>query len=160
MDFLTGIINRRGLVRRIEAEMDGAIRHDLPFSLILFDLDDFKKINDQLGHDVGDLVLRDVASLMTEQLRKNDSVGRWGGEEFILILPYTHIQEAGILSERIRQLLSQQALSKGARVSASFGVAEYRCGESLNELIRRVDQAQYRAKQSKNCVVLDENTVN
>jgi len=156
LDFLTGSMNRRGLVRGIEAEMDACVRHGTRFSLILLDLDDFKRINDRRGHDVGDLVLQGVVRLMRQQLRKNDLLGRWGGEEFILILPHTRLSEAAIMAERLRSSLAQQVFSRDVVVTASFGVTEYRSGEALNDLIQRVDQTQYQAKRSKNCVVVDE----
>jgi len=139
---LTGLPNRRAFSLALTREISRAERYGTPFSLVLMDLDHFKKINDTLGHDHGDELLRRVARLLVDQVRREDVVARWGGEEFALLLPSTHLEDAKRLAERLRQVLEAQHWG----VTASFGVAEYVLGEEEENLFRRADQALYRAK--------------
>jgi diguanylate cyclase (GGDEF)-like protein len=152
-DGLTNLLNRRAIEEFGEGELNKAIRKDLPFCIILLDIDYFKSVNDQHGHKAGDVVLKQVAKILSEEIRDYDRVGRWGGEEFILILPETHIQEALIVAERMRSRIAdtQISLENEASISVhiSLGVA---CTNkqkiSLSTLIDRADQALYQAKQN------------
>ena len=142
-DTLTRLPNRRAFELALTRELSRAERYGTPFSLVLVDLDRFKQINDTLGHDHGDEVLRRVARFLVEGVRREDVVARWGGEEFALLLPSTRASDALRLAERLRQALEDLDLG----VTASFGVAEYLPGESEEALFRRADQALYRAKE-------------
>ncbi|WP_326491136.1 MULTISPECIES: GGDEF domain-containing protein [Thermus] len=139
---LTGLPNRRAFELALAREISRAERYGTPFSLVLVDLDHFKRINDTLGHDYGDELLRRVARLLVDQVRREDVVARWGGEEFALLLPSTRAEDAQRIAERLRQVLQAQNLG----LTASFGVAEYVLGEEEDSLFRRADQALYRAK--------------
>jgi len=135
---LTGLPNRRALEMALEREAARVDRGERPFSLVLLDLDDFKRWNDERGHPEGDRLLREVARFLVAQVRQGDLVGRWGGEEFALLLPATGPREALAIAERLRQGL------RALGITGSFGVAAYRGG--LQDLYRRADEALYRAK--------------
>jgi two-component system cell cycle response regulator len=158
-DTLTGLLNRRAIHDRALAELNRRRRGSAhaPLSIIMLDIDHFKSINDSYGHDAGDLALQVVADLLTGQLRSYDGLGRWGGEEFLMLLPGTALAEACAVAERIRANLAKAkpALPDGTRVSlsASLGVAAIDesdagpVGEQwLDHLVRAADQALYRAK--------------
>jgi diguanylate cyclase (GGDEF)-like protein len=156
-DALTGVANRR----MIEAQLDHALalahRHGVPFALLFIDIDHFKEFNDRYGHLVGDAVLHEVAITVRATLRSSDLVGRWGGEEFIAILPYTGPEEASRIAERLRRSIQARefAVTGCTHISCSIGVAA--CpedGRSRDDLIRLADHAMYVAKRSgRNCVV-------
>lgn len=137
-DALTGLPNRRALEMALEREAARVERGAAPFCLVLLDLDDFKRVNDEKGHPEGDRLLRQVARYLEAHVRRGDLVGRWGGEEFALLLPETDLLQANRLAERLREGL------RGLGVSASFGVAGYR--EGLSDVFLRADRALYRAK--------------
>jgi diguanylate cyclase (GGDEF)-like protein len=158
-DTLTGLLNRRAIHERALAELNRLRRGtaNAPLSVILLDIDHFKRINDSYGHDAGDRALQVVADLLVGQLRSYDGLGRWGGEEFLMLLPGTGLAEASAVAERIRSNLAEAdpALPDGTRVplSASLGVAavdetgpETAGEEWLENLVRAADQALYRAK--------------
>lgn len=152
-DSLTGILNRRGMEGIMERELERAESHGTPLSLVIFDLDDFKSLNDTHGHDVGDEALAVVALLAKEHLRSTDSFARWGGEEFAVLCPDTSIKEAGALAERMRIEIENHGQSGGFanlewNLSASFGVSEYRKHDSGTSLAKRADIAMYHAKES------------
>lgn len=155
-DALTGIPNRRYLMEELERSIKNAERHPYAFSVILLDIDHFKKINDTCGHLAGDQVLVVFADHIAKHLREMDIVGRWGGEEFLCLLPNTPFEEAVACAERLRLALNTRELIKecpGQNISASFGVTTYQPGEPLNELIRLVDTLLYEAKSGgRNCV--------
>ena len=150
-DDLTAAFNRRHFFDLARHELAIARRYHQALSLILFDVDHFKRINDTAGHDAGDEVLRGVARIVREHLREADVFARYGGEEFILLLPRTPASEALVVAERIRKAIADNATatSQGvAVVTISSGVAELLSGEdSLDLLIRRADRAMYLAKQ-------------
>jgi diguanylate cyclase (GGDEF)-like protein len=158
-DTLTGLLNRRAIHERALAELNRLRRGtaNAPLSVILLDIDHFKSINDNYGHDAGDRALQVVANLLLGQLRSYDGLGRWGGEEFLMLLPGTGLAEASAVAERIRTNLveAEPSLPDGTRVllSASLGVAAIdeatteAAGELwLEHLVRAADQALYRAK--------------
>jgi two-component system, cell cycle response regulator len=150
IDALTGLHNRRHLESRAGAEMARARRYETPFSVVIGDLDHFKRVNDQYGHNIGDVVLRRVAELMRHNLREEDLAVRWGGEEFLLLLP--GVDEAGALqaAEKIRRILAETTLDCDGHeilVTISLGVAEYAGEDALQDVVKRADEAMYRAKQ-------------
>lgn len=148
VDMLTGILNRQGFVTCVERELVVGKRYKLSLSLILMDLDYFKEINDKYGHNVGDAVLTAIGKLLAEVGRAADIVARWGGEEFVIACPHTGIDGALELAEKIQSRLAQREFPQGVRISASFGVAQRRSKESLDQLINRADMAMYRSKES------------
>lgn len=125
--------------------MEDAIRSGDKLSVALFDIDDFKKINDTYGHVAGDMVLCEIAGILKGSVRKGDVVGRYGGEEFFLILPHTNLSQATELSERIRMNIENNRFSNGIHLTVSGGVKQF-TGETLTELIDCADQNLYRAK--------------
>ena len=147
-DPLTGILNRQGLgdeLVRVASQGDDKL---FPLSLVFIDIDHFKRINDQHGHEVGDRVIRELANVIRNDIQRHDLFARWGGEEFLLICPLTGPQEARALAERLRQRIAARHWPAGVRVTSSFGVAESLAGEDLVESIKRADEAMYRAKQN------------
>ncbi|MGA9756677.1 MAG: GGDEF domain-containing protein [Desulfobaccales bacterium] len=155
-DSLTGIANRRIFVESLGGAMPFAQRHQTPLSIIMADLDDFKSINDTFGHNAGDQVLQAFAILLVEDSRQEDLIARWGGEEFIMMLPGISAKEATLLGERLRRRLEEITFPDcGARLTASFGVAAYQPGETSISFIERADQALYEAKRlGKNQVII------
>ncbi len=146
-DFLTGISNRRHLYEVLEQEVEEALQKERSVSLIMFDLDHFKRINDTHGHDVGDDLLKSVASLAGRNLRKSDQLGRWGGEEFLILTPETTLERAEFVADRLK-LAIETGSFKGDTVTASFGVVTHRPGETVKTLLKRADEALYLAKEN------------
>ena len=148
-DVLTGIANRRHFSVEAQRALEQARRHGEALSILMFDLDHFKHINDQHGHNVGDEVLREMAIRMQECLRVSDLPGRWGGEEFIALLPHTSVLTAHQVGERLRARLADQPVATSAgmlRVTLSSGGAQLQDGDTLESLVARADMALYRAK--------------
>jgi diguanylate cyclase (GGDEF)-like protein len=149
IDPLTGALNRRSFMDRLAREQMRTLRGGEPFSLIMFDIDHFKSINDSFGHDVGDVVLKQLTDLVLENVREGDSLGRWGGEEFMLLEPRAGLDSAARLAERLREgIAAHHFTGVPCPVTSSFGVVQHRPGEDMDELTKRVDQALYRAKES------------
>ncbi|MCP4598824.1 diguanylate cyclase [Neptuniibacter sp.] len=147
-DALTGILSRHKLRSELEGFIDLADRHDWRLSLIFFDIDDFKLVNDQYGHAVGDRVLIELSRLVVDGSRKTDRFGRWGGEEFLFLMLETDLTSAHQIAEKIRQKISEHNFSISHLVTCSFGVAEYEKGESIEQLVNRADRALYISKQT------------
>ena len=148
-DELTGICNRRSVVAQVTEEYERCMRGMKTFSVILFDLDFFKSVNDKFGHLIGDSVLRRTALACQEGLRANDCLGRYGGEEFLLILPNTELDGARFKAEQLRQKIDELDFSDLApqlKVTISIGVAAFSGHESYWDTIERADQALYQAK--------------
>jgi len=147
-DELTGSHNRRHLIRLIENEKERTARVGNLFCLCLLDIDHFKRINDTYGHQAGDTVLREFAATVQRQIRDSDSFGRYGGEEFLLMLPETSIDEALALAERVRANIAGLGFSElpELAVTVSIGVAEFRIDESIAQTVARADEALYQAK--------------
>jgi len=146
-DPLTGIANRRRLDEELQRLVAQARRHDQPFSAILVDLDNFKAINDTLGHDIGDLVLVGTVDRLQSVVRASDLLGRWGGEEFLLLAAQTDHASACALAERCRQALRASAVhGDSVHMTASFGVATLGPSDDVRTLLRRADLALYAAK--------------
>jgi diguanylate cyclase (GGDEF)-like protein len=150
VDGLTGLANRRAASDALHAEAARAERLETPLAVVLADLDEFKEVNDVHGHAVGDEVLRVVAQVLRETLRESDVAGRWGGEEFLLLLPGADEEGAAQLAERVRVALAARSIPNvpGLRVTASFGVAEYAGETNTEELLEAADGALYRAKRA------------
>jgi polar amino acid transport system substrate-binding protein len=152
-DALTGILSRRKLRDEIESYIELAERHGWKLSLVFFDIDDFKQVNDQKGHAVGDQVLIKVTKGVSEMTRKTDRFGRWGGEEFIFVMLETDLEAAEIIAEKIRKKIESSDFAINQTVTCSFGVTEYEAGESLESFVARADNALYTAKEGgKNSV--------
>jgi len=144
---LTDIFNRLEINKRLKNEIETAKRYNIPLSVIYFDIDHFKKINDTYGHEKGDFVLKEIARLITLNLRKTDIFGRWGGEEFLIVLPFTDLKNAFKLAEKLRKIIENYNFN-GIKVTISFGVAEFNKNDNTDTLINRADKALYQAKES------------
>ncbi|WP_435606666.1 diguanylate cyclase domain-containing protein [Pseudomonas knackmussii] len=153
-DPLTQIFNRRRFESSLQHEWLHFQRHGHDVSLLMFDLDHFKRINDSHGHPVGDGVLVAVAKGVRNSLRDGDCFARWGGEEFIVLLPDTPLAASHALAERLRRCIGEVGAGLEHALTASFALATLRCGESLEDLLRRLDDALYRAKQRRDCIEL------
>ena len=149
-DGLTGILNRRAIYEALEKELLRSSREKTPLSVIMLDIDFFKKINDTCGHSTGDAVLKELVRRILVELRPYDTFGRYGGEEFIILLPGAFMYEVLAVSERIRKAISSTSFditpSVSLTVTASFGVAEFDFMENSDALINRADIALYKAK--------------
>lgn len=149
IDELTKIFNRRKLFSILDREVEVSNRGGSPFCILMVDIDDFKRINDQYGHQIGDIVLKRVAQKMKENLRKCDYIGRYGGEEFLLILSYPTLDNALICSERLRCLIDNmeiETICGKIHVSISIGATIYNPGELIETTLSRADNALYKAK--------------
>ena len=146
LDDLTGLLNRNQLDTMLQQEMERSDRYHTPLSAIMIDLDHFKEVNDTHGHRIGDEILQQTARILAKGLRENDRLFRWGGEEFLLLVPCTGEQTARVLAERLRQQIEAQAHPLAGVVTASFGVAGRQSGEPQDQWFDHMDQAMYRAK--------------
>ncbi|MGE4292274.1 MAG: diguanylate cyclase [Desulfovibrio sp.] len=156
-DPLTGALNRRSFLDRLSREHLRLLKGGDPFSLVMFDIDHFKAINDEFGHDVGDAVLKELTNLVLENIREGDCLGRWGGEEFMLLEPRAGLDSATRLAERLRAGIAACGFTGVPRpVTSSFGVVQHRPHEDLDQLTKRVDQALYKAKNSGRNRVISE----
>ena len=150
-DVLTGLYNRRYFEERLKFETERCFSYRIPLSLVMVDIDHFKKVNDTFGHPEGDMILREVASLLTKSVRKKDTVVRYGGEEFILILPEADIEASSIIAERIRLLVESTLFDVGKaqlNITVSLGISSFPIHQagSGSDLIKMADQALYDAK--------------
>ncbi|MBF0107645.1 MAG: diguanylate cyclase [Magnetococcales bacterium] len=145
-DALTGVCNRARLQGVLEAELHRARRHDLAISIILGDIDHFKKINDTHGHQVGDDVLKKFARTLRENVRIEDIVARWGGEEFMIVSPLNDLNATCKLAEKLRRLIEGETFGRAGKVTCSFGVSQARREDSIRTLTERADRALYQAK--------------
>jgi len=154
-DPLTGLGNRRRLEEALATEITRVERTGERFSIFMTDLDHFKRINDTYGHDAGDKVLTSFGDLLRKQTRATEILARFGGEEFIALMPHTGLKHALSTAERIRVVIASTRIEPlSERITASFGVAELTTGEKGDSLLRRVDKALYAAKDSgRNCVI-------
>ncbi len=157
-DPLTGLLNRRAAIERMEQEKIRFERSRRPFSIVLMDIDNFKRFNDEFGHDCGDFILKEVAEFIRSNIRKQDALARWGGEEFLLILPETSGEGAIVLAEKLREALSRTSFVYGGAehsVKMTFGISVYdNVEKSIDLCLREADQALYAGKRGgKNKVV-------
>ena len=148
-DSLTGISNRQKSTEFLNSEISRTLRYQTPLSLILFDIDHFKQINDSHGHDAGDEVLKTLCSLVTAHVRTTDLFARWGGEEFLIVCPETSIEDCLKLAEKLRGLVETESLQPfGEITTCSFGVAGFQAGDTAESLTKRADEAMYQAKKA------------
>jgi diguanylate cyclase (GGDEF)-like protein len=160
IDPLTGLENRRSLVEFGEVQLRLAQRYNSFFSIMLLDLDYFKKVNDTYGHLLGDEILKNIAKILKDSLRNVDHLGRFGGEEFVIILPNTNLENAVIVAERIRAEIANfkhNIEEQIIQITVSIGIASYgRQDNDVNQIIERADQALYKAKSSgRNCSITE-----
>lgn len=165
LDALTGFYNRRQLEERIKQEVANAKRQHAPLCGIMTDIDFFKSVNDTYGHAVGDLVLKNIAKVIRKQLREYDIAGRYGGEEFSILLPFTKIDEAKMVAERLRQAIENKVIDiskivpdsdvKTLKITVSLGIYEIKETDKEEDLLRKADKALYEAKNTgRNKVVV------
>jgi len=145
-DRLTGAYNRTKFDEIIEGEIERVKRYNKALSVIMFDIDNFKKINDTYGHSAGDDVLKAIAEIVRKIIRKTDYFVRWGGEEFVIISPETNLKKAHILAERIRQTIDNYEFDIIGKTTASFGVAIFIEAETADNFLKRADDVMYAAK--------------
>lgn len=149
-DQLTGIYNRRKFLETLSHEIERTKRYHTPFTIIMFDIDHFKSVNDTYGHDIGDLVLRELSHLIGDSLREVDVFARWGGEEFIAILPNTFVDDGYAVAERLRSNVEIFDFSPVPKVTCSFGVISCEDASQCDNdiLLKTVDEALYEAKEN------------
>jgi diguanylate cyclase (GGDEF)-like protein len=147
-DTLTRLANRNGFIESATVEMERARRYGTPLSVLILDIDNFKSINDSFGHNEGDRALRNTADLLRSNLRPMDKPARWGGEEFVMLLPGTDLDGAVAVGGRLCSAIATAAITPHRTVTASIGASGYVSGESLDDFIGRADTALYRAKNS------------
>jgi diguanylate cyclase (GGDEF)-like protein len=145
-DGLTGLLNYRAFSETLIAECDRARRYKTTFSLMMIDIDHFKRVNDEHGHQVGDMVLSTVANRFQGRLRKSDMVFRYGGEEFMILLPQTGIYKAALLAERLRVVVEKMRFQGGLAITISIGIGQYQDGRTHTDLVKQVDTGLYLAK--------------
>ncbi|MCX8042364.1 MAG: GGDEF domain-containing protein [Thermodesulfobacteriaceae bacterium] len=154
-DPLTGILNRRAFLKILKREISLAKRHNLPLSLVMIDIDYFKKINDTYGHETGDYVLKTTAKVIRKSIRQEDLFARLGGEEFVLLLPHTNMEAAYKMSERLRQTIEKRQFKRiREKITASFGITEFSPLDNFRLFLKRADEALYEAKKrGRNCCI-------
>lgn len=153
-DSLTLLINRRGLEKKLELERIRAKQNNAPFSIIMVDIDHFKRVNDNFGHLIGDSLLKSIAHLLKAHLRRNDLAARYGGEEFLILLPETGIEGATAVARKIRKTLAtkewklKETGESMGKITVSMGISTYKLNEPEENLIKRADDALYLAKKN------------
>lgn len=155
-DALTGLGNRRQADLWLVREVQRAERYARPFSVLMLDIDHFKRLNDAHGHSAGDRVLADLASELVGMVRASDAVVRWGGEEFLVLAPETGLDDAVRVAELMRRQITKLPLGDGFRTTVSIGVAAHRAGDATETLVARADAALYMAKRSGRNMVRQE----
>lgn len=153
-DYLTSVYNRHKSETELVNEMARSKRYRSPLSVALFDVDEFKYINDTYGHQNGDVVLQKVSQLVLKHIRETDVLGRWGGDEFFIILPGVSLSEAIISMEKLRSLIASSEFYESVQVTCSFGVTEYMSGDSVRSIYKRTDVALYKAKNAGRNIVV------
>jgi diguanylate cyclase (GGDEF)-like protein/PAS domain S-box-containing protein len=147
-DDLTGLYNRRYFLKVLNDEINRYNRNELSFSIVISDIDDFKRVNDVYGHSVGDRILIEFVDIINQNVRKSDVFARWGGEEFIFLLTNTSSEQAYHFIEKIRSIVEYHQFTNDIRLTSSFGLMEYHRGMEIDELIQAVDMAMYYAKEN------------
>lgn len=152
LDALTGILNREHFDISLEKELQRAKRYHTYLSLLMFDIDHFKEVNDKYGHDVGDQVLKRLSLLIRHQMRDTDIFARWGGEEFMIITP-NELTASRLLAEKLRHSIEETLFDTVGDITCSFGLSTYYEGDSVETITKRCDEALYSAKDAgRNCV--------
>ncbi len=147
-DVLTKSFNRYCIMNQIEEEISRTKRKEEPLSLIMYDFDHFKQINDNFGHNVGDYVLKESTEVISHVIREIDKLGRYGGEEFLILLPMSRLTDALEVAERVREAIASHHFKNLEQVTISLGVVEYQKDEPLQSLLKRVDEKMYESKRS------------
>jgi len=163
VDPVTGVFNRRYFQVRLDEELQRSHRHQIPLALLMIDIDDFKRVNDSHGHLAGDTILRDVGDILRRSVRVFDVCARFGGDEFVIIMPGSTSENAMRIAERIRERIEHYRPADGVltvtRVTVSVGLAVSSAGSTVGHLLERADQALYEAKRAgKNCIRGDGST--
>lgn len=154
-DSLTKLYNRHKFTKLYQSSYETMIERENEMSLIMIDIDNFKKINDTYGHNVGDSVIVQISQTLVENLRNIDIICRWGGEEFVILLPTADIDNAALLAEKLRSYIEDLKVERVGKITASFGISSVVEGDDLKSVVNRADEALYLAKQSgRNCVKL------
>uniref|UniRef100_UPI003569AD33 GGDEF domain-containing protein n=1 Tax=Halopseudomonas sp. TaxID=2901191 RepID=UPI003569AD33 len=151
IDALTGLPNRAGLQKRMDEEYERWQRYGGQLLLVVLDVDHFKRVNDKFGHLAGDKVLRLIAQQLSRRLRKSDFIGRFGGEEFVILMPGTSVAKAAMVLEELRSGIEQSPFhfkNERVTITISIGYTDFREGNTLDQVFERADQAMYRAKDS------------
>ncbi|WP_310439958.1 GGDEF domain-containing protein [Sulfuricurvum sp.] len=148
VDKLSGLYNRMKIETYCDMEIDRAERYNEIFSMILIDIDYFKEINDAHGHNIGDRVISNISKVLQSSIRCVDYVGRWGGEEFLILLPKTTAQQAFQIAEKIRITIMEEDFSPAQNITISAGITEYIQGDTTEKIIQRADDELYKAKES------------
>jgi len=152
-DTLTGLYNRYKFSEIFLYEYGLMLQRENKMSLAMLDIDFFKKVNDTYGHDIGDRVLKEVSNAILQTLRSTDTVGRWGGEEFVMLLPTADLDIAMKIAEKVRTTIATKEINVAKSVTVSLGVTEIKKGDTLEKALKRADNALYEAKESgRNCV--------
>ena len=146
-DSLTKIHNRYSIMKIMSQEINRSKRHDIPLSVLMFDIDFFKKINDEFGHDVGDRVLFHLVQIVKSTLRDIDFIGRYGGEEFLIIMPETTLIEAKVIANRVKNKVSQYDFKEVGHLTISLGLVELHKDETVDKILKRVDDLMYESKE-------------
>lgn len=153
-DGLTKVFNRLTFMEILEDEIAASRADGRPLSFLILDIDNFKRVNDEYGHVAGDEVLQTLAALLLQNLRRGDIIGRYGGEEFVMLLPDTAVEQAASVGEKLRKRIESQSIGEIPVVTVSMGCTAFRPGEDIRTLIQRADQAMYEAKNSgKNRII-------
>jgi diguanylate cyclase (GGDEF)-like protein len=150
-DRLTGLYNRVHMEEKIQEEFAYFLRNGRLFSLVISDIDFFKRVNDTFGHDAGDCLLKSIADVLQESIREFDIVARWGGEEFLFLLPEIDAEGAVILAERIRKRIEEQTYFYGnteLRATMTFGVSSIKADDTVEDVIKRADTALFDGKRN------------
>lgn len=147
-DSLTGLYNRRKIEEYLTKYKEKVDRYDIDCSVVMIDIDDFKLINDQMGHIVGDKILEEFSNLMRNNLRKIDIVARWGGEEFLLLLPHIDLEQGFELAEKLRQSVESNMFTNNIKVSSSFGISKLTSSKTVMQTIDEADRAMYQSKEN------------
>lgn len=147
-DTLTGIANRRAFNTQLLQEIERAKRYGTPLSLVMYDIDYFKRVNDTFGHGAGDAVLQTLTSIVKANVRSVDIVARWGGEEFMILMPQSDVEAAAEAAEKLRQKVAQHPFEQVGNLTVSFGVTAFAPQDDLDTLVKRVDDALYMAKET------------
>lgn len=154
-DPLTNVANRIKIVGMVETEWSRSIRYHSPISIIMFDIDGFKNINDTYGHDVGDEVLKTIANLIDENIRTTDTIGRWGDDEFMILVPTTNNEQASWLAQKLSKTISGTLFQGVGKITCSFGIADREAAMDVEDWLQIVELALDASKADAQTDVVD-----
>jgi len=147
-DPLTKLYNRRAIIDLLKLEIERSKRYNIIFSLFMFDIDYFKQVNDNYGHDAGDEILIKLSKLVKSKVRPMDKISRYGGEEFLILVPETSASNAFEMAENLRKIISQYKFDKPPQITVSIGISQFIVGDTINDVLKRADISLYQAKNS------------